>query len=68
MFCIVHNYCPKAADNGHCSVFYAEGVAWRNHRGGKCAFANLPEAKFERKAFKVKNALKASKAAAANKG
>jgi hypothetical protein len=63
MFCIVHNYCPKAAENGHCSV-YAD-VAWRNRRGGCCSFPVLPEAKFAVKTVKATNALKASKRAAA---
>jgi hypothetical protein len=63
-FCIVHSYCPKAVGNGHCPVYSSAGVAWRNRRGGECAFADLPEKKFNKKSFKVKNALKASKAAA----
>jgi len=63
MYCIIHSYCPKAVENGHCSVYSEAGVAWRNHRGGQCDFATLPEAKTVAPVKKI-NALKASKRAA----
>jgi hypothetical protein len=64
MFCIFHQYCGKAVDNGHCSVFegtqrFAKGVSRCDN------ITALPEDKWAvKKEVKVVNALKASKRAA----
>ena len=67
MYCIFHDYCSKSGDNGHCTVF----VGTTRINRGVCRCTNvgaLPEDKFVTKApIKVKNALKASKQAAAGK-
>jgi hypothetical protein len=66
MFCILHQYCPKAGDNGHCTVY--EDVRWRNRRGGFCSIATTPEQKLDMAKHgkkKVINALKESKRKAA---
>lgn len=65
MFCIFHQYCPKAVDNGNCSVFVGTG---RFNRGvTRCDnITALPEDKFVvKKETKKVNALKASKREAA---
>lgn len=67
MFCIFHQYCPKSADNGNCPIFVSPV---RFNRGiVRCVnVGELPEDKFVVKTpVKVKNALKASKQAAAGK-
>lgn len=63
MYCIIHQYCDKAVDNGHCPVYFSEGVAWRNARTEvhPCVFAKLPEQKKRTAATKAINPIKKSK-------
>lgn len=67
MFCIFHNYCVKAVDNGNCGVF-ANPVRV-NRRIVRCVnVGELPEDKWAvKKAKFVRNALKQSKKDAAAK-
>ena len=57
MFCTLHQYCERSADNGHCTV-YANTTRVRRH--SKCGFVVLPEDNIKTTAKKI-NPLKASK-------
>lgn len=66
-FCIFHNYCEKAADNGNCTKY--AGTTRVNRGDVRCGdVTSLPEDKWAAKVETKKvNALKASKREAAGK-
>jgi hypothetical protein len=67
MFCILHQYCGKSVDNGHCGVFVSPTLI--NRGVVRCVnVGTLPEDKWavKKAAFK-RNALKQSKKDAAAK-
>lgn len=66
MFCILHQYCPKAGANGHCTA-YANSKWWHT-LGITCPVATTPEQRMVMATSSKKkaiNALKESKRKAA---
>ena len=57
MFCIFHEKCPKAGDNGHCTVF----ANTRRYNTGMVRCSLLPTESVAKTPQKKLNPLKASK-------